>query len=70
MSTVEDIRKWTVDDVYNFIVEIPSCSEYAQVIILPTFVHVCYCTVMENVVVILFISKLIISTPKIYVADL
>ncbi|XP_063076207.1 sterile alpha motif domain-containing protein 7 [Engraulis encrasicolus] len=30
MSTVEDIRKWTVDDVYNFIVEIPSCSEYAQ----------------------------------------
>ncbi|XP_076151881.1 sterile alpha motif domain-containing protein 7 [Alosa pseudoharengus] len=30
MSTLEDIRKWTVDDVYNFIVEIPSCSEYAQ----------------------------------------
>ena len=34
MSTLEDIRKWTVDDVYNFIAEIPSCSEYAQVIVL------------------------------------
>ena len=27
----EDIRKWTVNDVYNFINSIPSCSEYAQV---------------------------------------
>ncbi|XP_071765278.1 sterile alpha motif domain-containing protein 7 [Centroberyx gerrardi] len=26
----EDIRKWTVDDVYNFINSIPTCSEYAQ----------------------------------------
>ncbi|XP_072220595.1 sterile alpha motif domain-containing protein 7 [Leuresthes tenuis] len=26
----EDIRKWTVNDVYNFINSIPSCSEYAQ----------------------------------------
>lgn len=30
MSTLEDMRKWTVEDVYNFIVEIPTCSEYAQ----------------------------------------
>lgn len=27
----EDVRKWTVNDVYNFISSIPSCSEYAQV---------------------------------------
>lgn len=27
----EDIRKWTVNDVYNFINGIPTCSEYAQV---------------------------------------
>lgn len=27
----EDIRKWTVNDVYNFINSIPTCSEYAQV---------------------------------------
>ncbi|KAM6948797.1 sterile alpha motif domain-containing protein 7 [Aplochiton taeniatus] len=26
----EDIMKWTVDDVYNFINSTPSCSEYAQ----------------------------------------
>lgn len=26
----EDIRKWTVNDVYNFINNIPTCSEYAQ----------------------------------------
>uniref|UniRef100_A0A8C6TEK5 Sterile alpha motif domain containing 7 n=1 Tax=Neogobius melanostomus TaxID=47308 RepID=A0A8C6TEK5_9GOBI len=26
----EDIRKWTVNDVYNFINGIPTCSEYAQ----------------------------------------
>ncbi|XP_039617020.1 sterile alpha motif domain-containing protein 7 isoform X2 [Polypterus senegalus] len=30
MSSIEDIRKWTVDDVYNFISNIPGCSEYAQ----------------------------------------
>ncbi|XP_066565043.1 sterile alpha motif domain-containing protein 7 [Amia ocellicauda] len=30
MSSVEDIRKWTVEDVYNFINNIPGCSEYAQ----------------------------------------
>ncbi|XP_048845898.1 sterile alpha motif domain-containing protein 7 [Brienomyrus brachyistius] len=30
MSSVEDLRKWTVDDVYSFINNIPSCSEYAQ----------------------------------------
>ncbi|XP_006637857.2 sterile alpha motif domain-containing protein 7 isoform X2 [Lepisosteus oculatus] len=30
MSSIEDIRKWTVEDVYNFINNIPGCSEYAQ----------------------------------------
>ncbi|KAF4089488.1 hypothetical protein AMELA_G00066430 [Ameiurus melas] len=30
ISAVEDFRKWTVDDVYNFISNIPSCSEHAQ----------------------------------------
>ncbi|XP_038860422.1 sterile alpha motif domain-containing protein 7-like [Salvelinus namaycush] len=30
MSSVEDLRKWTVDDVYIFIKNMPSCSEYAQ----------------------------------------
>ncbi|XP_052405568.1 sterile alpha motif domain-containing protein 7-like isoform X1 [Carassius gibelio] len=30
MTSLEDIRKWSVDDVYNFISEIPSCAEYAQ----------------------------------------
>uniref|UniRef100_A0A8C1PEF0 Sterile alpha motif domain containing 7 n=1 Tax=Cyprinus carpio TaxID=7962 RepID=A0A8C1PEF0_CYPCA len=30
MSSLEDIRKWSVDDVYNFISAIPSCAEYAQ----------------------------------------
>ncbi|RXM28228.1 Sterile alpha motif domain-containing protein 7 [Acipenser ruthenus] len=30
MSSVEDIRKWTVEDVYSFINSIPGCSEYAQ----------------------------------------
>ncbi|XP_078420711.1 sterile alpha motif domain-containing protein 7 [Cetorhinus maximus] len=28
--SVEDIRKWTVDDVYNFISLLPGCSDYAQ----------------------------------------
>ncbi|XP_010293446.1 PREDICTED: sterile alpha motif domain-containing protein 7 [Phaethon lepturus] len=31
ISSIEDIRKWTVDDVYNFIVSLPGCSDYAQV---------------------------------------
>ncbi|KAF7222211.1 sterile alpha motif domain-containing protein 7 [Nothobranchius furzeri] len=26
----EDIRKWTVNDVYNFVNSIPTCAEYAQ----------------------------------------
>ncbi|XP_028834302.1 sterile alpha motif domain-containing protein 7 isoform X2 [Denticeps clupeoides] len=30
MSSLEDIRKWTVEDVYNFINDVTSCSEYAQ----------------------------------------
>ncbi|XP_050164135.1 sterile alpha motif domain-containing protein 7 [Myiozetetes cayanensis] len=31
ISSVEDIRKWTVDDVHNFIVSLPGCSDYAQI---------------------------------------
>ncbi|OXB82511.1 UNVERIFIED_CONTAM: hypothetical protein H355_000769 [Colinus virginianus] len=31
ISTIEDIRKWTVDDVYNFIMSLPGCSDYAQI---------------------------------------
>ncbi|NXN90972.1 SAMD7 protein, partial [Rhinopomastus cyanomelas] len=31
ISAIEDIRKWTVDDVYNFIGSLPGCSDYAQV---------------------------------------
>ncbi|KAM5292980.1 sterile alpha motif domain-containing protein 7 [Ctenodactylus gundi] len=27
----EDIQKWTVDDVHNFIKNLPGCSDYAQV---------------------------------------
>ncbi|CAL1580374.1 unnamed protein product [Knipowitschia caucasica] len=29
-EVAEDIRKWTVNDVCNFITSIPTCSEYAQ----------------------------------------
>ncbi|XP_027541240.1 sterile alpha motif domain-containing protein 7 [Neopelma chrysocephalum] len=31
ISSIEDIRKWTVDDVHNFIVSLPGCSDYAQI---------------------------------------
>uniref|UniRef100_M3Z081 Sterile alpha motif domain containing 7 n=1 Tax=Mustela putorius furo TaxID=9669 RepID=M3Z081_MUSPF len=31
VSLDEDIQKWTVDDVYNFISGLPGCSDYAQV---------------------------------------
>ncbi|XP_071608792.1 sterile alpha motif domain-containing protein 7 [Heliangelus exortis] len=31
ISSIEDIRKWTVDDVHNFIMSLPGCSDYAQV---------------------------------------
>uniref|UniRef100_A0A8C8SPT8 Sterile alpha motif domain containing 7 n=1 Tax=Pelusios castaneus TaxID=367368 RepID=A0A8C8SPT8_9SAUR len=31
ISSIEDIRKWTVEDVYNFIVSLPGCSDYAQI---------------------------------------
>uniref|UniRef100_A0A8C5INW1 Sterile alpha motif domain containing 7 n=1 Tax=Junco hyemalis TaxID=40217 RepID=A0A8C5INW1_JUNHY len=31
ISSVEDIRKWTVDDVHNFIGSLPGCSDYAQI---------------------------------------
>ncbi|KAL4635853.1 sterile alpha motif domain-containing protein 7 isoform X1 [Arapaima gigas] len=31
ISSAEDLRKWTVDDVCNFISNIPSCSEYVQI---------------------------------------
>nr|XP_056706231.1 sterile alpha motif domain-containing protein 7 [Euleptes europaea] len=28
---IEDIRKWAIEDVYNFIISLPGCSDYAQV---------------------------------------
>ncbi|XP_042195057.1 sterile alpha motif domain-containing protein 7 isoform X1 [Callorhinchus milii] len=28
--SIEDIRKWSIEDVYNFINILPGCSEYAQ----------------------------------------
>ncbi|NXJ63936.1 SAMD7 protein, partial [Rostratula benghalensis] len=31
ISSIEDVRKWTVDDVYNFIISLPGCSDYAQI---------------------------------------
>ncbi|XP_036611572.1 sterile alpha motif domain-containing protein 7 [Trichosurus vulpecula] len=31
LSSVEDIRKWAVDDVYDFITGLPGCSDYAQI---------------------------------------
>uniref|UniRef100_F7AJD0 Sterile alpha motif domain containing 7 n=1 Tax=Ornithorhynchus anatinus TaxID=9258 RepID=F7AJD0_ORNAN len=31
LSSVEDIRKWGVEDVYNFVAHLPGCSDYAQV---------------------------------------
>ncbi|XP_069848064.1 sterile alpha motif domain-containing protein 7 [Dipodomys merriami] len=31
MSLEEDIQTWTVDDVHNFIRNLPGCSDYAQV---------------------------------------
>uniref|UniRef100_A0A8C3HSF0 Sterile alpha motif domain containing 7 n=1 Tax=Chrysemys picta bellii TaxID=8478 RepID=A0A8C3HSF0_CHRPI len=31
ISSIEDIRKWTVDDVYNFIISLPGCSDYSQI---------------------------------------
>ncbi|XP_023069300.1 sterile alpha motif domain-containing protein 7 [Piliocolobus tephrosceles] len=31
LSLDEDIQKWTVDDVHNFISSLPGCSDYAQV---------------------------------------
>ncbi|XP_072816814.1 sterile alpha motif domain-containing protein 7 isoform X3 [Vicugna pacos] len=31
LSLDEDIQKWTVNDVYNFISGLPGCSDYAQV---------------------------------------
>lgn len=49
----EDIRKWTVNDVYNFINSIPACSEYAQVgcstFYLPSyFVSVAYLSCLKS----------------------
>lgn len=32
ISSIEDIRKWTVNDVFNFIISLPGCSDCAQVI--------------------------------------
>ncbi|XP_020835599.2 sterile alpha motif domain-containing protein 7 [Phascolarctos cinereus] len=31
LSSVEDIRKWAIDDVYDFITGLPGCSDYAQI---------------------------------------
>ncbi|XP_054838215.1 sterile alpha motif domain-containing protein 7 [Eublepharis macularius] len=31
VPAVEDIRKWAIEDVYNFIISLPGCSDYAQV---------------------------------------
>ncbi|XP_034989033.1 sterile alpha motif domain-containing protein 7 [Zootoca vivipara] len=31
ISAIEDIRKWTVEDVYSFIISLPGCSDYAQI---------------------------------------
>uniref|UniRef100_A0A8C8B7F7 Sterile alpha motif domain containing 7 n=1 Tax=Otus sunia TaxID=257818 RepID=A0A8C8B7F7_9STRI len=31
ISSMEDIRKWTVNDVYNFIVSLPGCLAYAEI---------------------------------------
>ncbi|KAJ8797720.1 hypothetical protein J1605_017146 [Eschrichtius robustus] len=31
LSLDEDIQKWTVNDVYNFVSGLPGCSDYAQV---------------------------------------
>ncbi|KAH0624135.1 hypothetical protein JD844_007567 [Phrynosoma platyrhinos] len=31
ISSIEDIRKWTVEDVYSFIISLPGCSDYAQI---------------------------------------
>ncbi|XP_044290594.1 sterile alpha motif domain-containing protein 7 [Varanus komodoensis] len=31
LSSMEDIRKWTVEDVYNFIISLPACADYAQI---------------------------------------
>ncbi|KAJ7324140.1 hypothetical protein JRQ81_017160 [Phrynocephalus forsythii] len=31
ISSLEDICKWTVEDVYNFIISLPACSDYAQI---------------------------------------
>ncbi|XP_077204558.1 sterile alpha motif domain-containing protein 7 isoform X2 [Paroedura picta] len=28
---IEDIRKWAIEDVYSFIINLPGCSDYAQV---------------------------------------
>ncbi|XP_072474609.1 translocation protein SEC62 isoform X1 [Notamacropus eugenii] len=31
LPSVEDIRKWAVDDVYDFITGLPGCADYAQI---------------------------------------
>ncbi|KAJ6660982.1 hypothetical protein lerEdw1_017002 [Lerista edwardsae] len=31
ISSIEDIRKWTVEDVYTFIISLPGCADYAQI---------------------------------------
>ncbi|KAL8187997.1 UNVERIFIED_CONTAM: hypothetical protein K2H54_059285 [Gekko kuhli] len=31
VPSIEDIRKWAIEDVYSFIISLPGCSDYAQV---------------------------------------
>ncbi|KAM4772414.1 sterile alpha motif domain-containing protein 7 [Rhinophrynus dorsalis] len=31
VTPIEDMRKWTSEDVYNFVISLPGCSSYAQV---------------------------------------
>lgn len=46
----EDVRKWTVNDVYNFINSIPTCSEYAQVRSVRFFLALVFSFVVVSVV--------------------
>lgn len=51
----EDIRKWTINDVYNFIKSIPACSEYAQVGLIPGSIFYClfllFCCILVSITV-------------------
>lgn len=49
----EDIRKWTVNDVYNFINSIPACAEYAQVSLIMScfFVFFMFCCIFVSITI-------------------